>query len=87
MNACSVRILRAGRERDRMFGSNRHERRAEQRVRARRENLQRAVGCPSAPACPARTGKLISQPSDLPIQLACIVFTRSGQSGSFSRSL
>ncbi len=52
----------------------------------------RVVNTFSAPSAPISAfvsgayGNAISQPSDLPIQLACMVFTRSGQSGSFSRS-
>ena len=60
--------------------------RAEQGVGARGEHLERAIRTHERLGVRCEYGNAISQPSDLPIQLACIVFTRSGQSGSFSRS-
>ena len=56
------------------------------KVSARVVNTLSAPSAPISASVLVEYGNAISQPSDLPIQLACIVFTRSGQSGSFSRS-
>ena len=56
------------------------------KVSARVVKTLRAPSAPIDALASGAYGKLISQPSDLPIQLACMVFTRSGQSGSFCRS-
>ena len=56
------------------------------KVSARVVNTFREPSAAHQPFASGAYGKPISQPSDLPIQLACMVFTRSGQSGSFCRS-
>ena len=77
------RRVRARRVRgERMLGGDRAERHAHDRVGARREDVEAAV---ADQACRRRRGSSCGNakrtPSLLPIQFACIVFTRSGQPG------
>ncbi len=54
---------------------------APNKVSARVVNTLSAPSALMSALVSGANGNEISQPSDLPIQLACIVFTRSGQSG------
>ena len=79
MKACSAGSLAPAASRERMLGGDRHECHAQQRVGARGEYLERAVALMRADVW--RTGNAMSHALGSPIQLACMVCTRSGQSG------
>ena len=82
MNAASFGFFAAAAVRQRMIGRDRHELRAEQRVRPRGEDLELALAVRAWSPDRARSGP--AGPRERPIQFFCISRTFSGQRSSVS---